>query len=217
MEHGLITTEELEKTYGYNHPPRAARDVREYGIPLKTIRIKSSDGKRSIGAYTFGDLSQIRNGRLDGRTTFPKWLKDELYENNGGKCDVCSGHYEYRYLQVDHKIPYEIAGETSSNGSEWNVDDYMLLCGSCNRAKLWSCEHCRNWLNRVPDICTRCYWGNPSDYKHVALKEVRRTDLLWEGQDVEIYEKLKEEAKTHMSAIPDYIKTIIENHLNYGK
>jgi hypothetical protein len=34
MKHGQITTEELEKEYGYNHPPRAARDVREAGIPL---------------------------------------------------------------------------------------------------------------------------------------------------------------------------------------
>ena len=29
LKHGFITTEDLEKTYGYNHPPRAARDVRE--------------------------------------------------------------------------------------------------------------------------------------------------------------------------------------------
>lgn len=31
LEHGYITTEQLEKDYGYNHPPRAARDVREVG------------------------------------------------------------------------------------------------------------------------------------------------------------------------------------------
>lgn len=29
LEHGYITTEELRTRYGYNHPPRAARDVRE--------------------------------------------------------------------------------------------------------------------------------------------------------------------------------------------
>ncbi len=33
LEHGSITTEELKEKYGYNHPPRAARDVREHGIP----------------------------------------------------------------------------------------------------------------------------------------------------------------------------------------
>jgi hypothetical protein len=30
LEHGLITSQELKDTYGYNHPPRAVRDVREY-------------------------------------------------------------------------------------------------------------------------------------------------------------------------------------------
>ena len=39
LAHGFITTEDLEKTYGYNHPPRAARDVREAGTPLETFKI----------------------------------------------------------------------------------------------------------------------------------------------------------------------------------
>ena len=29
LKYGKITTEELESKYGYKHPPRAARDVRE--------------------------------------------------------------------------------------------------------------------------------------------------------------------------------------------
>ena len=37
LKHGYITTEELETLYGYQHPPRAARDVRELGIPLITF------------------------------------------------------------------------------------------------------------------------------------------------------------------------------------
>ena len=37
LKNGFITTEDLEKEYGYNHPPRAARDVRETGIPLSTF------------------------------------------------------------------------------------------------------------------------------------------------------------------------------------
>jgi len=93
LVHGFITTEELEKKYGYNHPPRAARDVREACIPLETFRVQSSDG-RSIAAYKFGDLTKIRKGRLEGRKTFPKKLKDELYEISGGKCAICSGRAE---------------------------------------------------------------------------------------------------------------------------
>ena len=49
LAHGHITTEDLEH-YGYKHPPRAARDVREAGIPLVTFRVKSADGSRSIAA-----------------------------------------------------------------------------------------------------------------------------------------------------------------------
>ena len=37
LEHGQITTEELKDIYGYNHPPRAIRDVREQGIPIITF------------------------------------------------------------------------------------------------------------------------------------------------------------------------------------
>ena len=58
LKHGYVTTEDLEKLYGYQHPPRAARDVRELGIPLVTFRVKSSDG-RSIGAYKFGVLRDL--------------------------------------------------------------------------------------------------------------------------------------------------------------
>ncbi|MCC7222318.1 MAG: hypothetical protein IT273_01230 [Chitinophagales bacterium] len=58
MEHGFITTRDLETKYGYSHPPRAARDVREAGIPLETFNVKSEEGK-SIAAYKFGDLTQI--------------------------------------------------------------------------------------------------------------------------------------------------------------
>ena len=39
IEHGFITSEELKDIYGYNHPPRAVRDVREYGIPIITYRV----------------------------------------------------------------------------------------------------------------------------------------------------------------------------------
>jgi len=74
LKHGYITTEELKNKYGYNHPPRAARDVREQGIPLETFRVTGSDG-RKIGAYRFGDPKKARFSKLHGRTAFSKKLK----------------------------------------------------------------------------------------------------------------------------------------------
>jgi len=37
LKHGQISTEELKDIYGYNHPPRAIRDVREHGIPVHSV------------------------------------------------------------------------------------------------------------------------------------------------------------------------------------
>ncbi|HAO22511.1 MAG TPA: HNH endonuclease, partial [Desulfobacteraceae bacterium] len=54
LQYGFVTTEELKEKYGYNHPPRAARDVREHGIPLITFRVTGSDN-RKIAAYKFGN------------------------------------------------------------------------------------------------------------------------------------------------------------------
>ena len=210
LEHGQITTEDLEKM-GYNHPPRAARDVREAGIPLETFRVQSSD-RRSIAAYRFGDLSEIREERIQGRKTFPKKLRDDLYKISGGKCAICSGKFGSRYLQIDHKVPYEVAGDEQE--SEWNTDDYMLLCGSCNRAKSWSCEHCENWLNdKLPQVCETCYWASPENYVHIALREVRRADILWNEDEVKAYERLKKSARRNQAPIPEHVKKIIENYL----
>ena len=55
---GFCTTEDL-KNAGYEHAPRAARDVRELGIPLETYRVKDSKGKR-IGEYRFGDWEKAK-------------------------------------------------------------------------------------------------------------------------------------------------------------
>lgn len=210
LENGFVTTEQLEKQYGYKHPPRAARDVREFGIPLETFRVEDSAG-RSITAYRFGDMNNIQKGRLEGRQTFPKQFRNELYAQSRGKCSICNGFFEQRYLQVDHRVPYEVTGDTQDS---LNPKDFMLVCGSCNRAKSWSCEHCTNWQNeKSSQVCLKCYWANPENYVHVALREVRRTDILWNENEVELYEKLKTLAVQNQFPIPEYVKQIIEKHL----
>ncbi len=210
LAHGSISTEELEKTYGYSHPPRAARDVREHGIPLETVRVKSSDG-RTIAAYKFGKESDIRQGVLAGRKAFPKKLKDDLYNEGVGRCAVCAGKFEKRYLQIDHRIPYEIAGDTDHLNRDNR--DYMLLCASCNRAKSWSCEHCPNWKTKSTKICTQCYWAFPQEYTHISLREIRRVDVVWDGDEIQIYNKLRAAASAENSPVPDYVKQIIKERL----
>jgi hypothetical protein len=184
--------------------------VREFGIPLETFRVKDSTG-RTIAAYRFGDVTQVRKGRLQGRQTFPKNFKDALYEKYGGKCGVCSGRFEERYLQVDHRVPYEVAGDTQE---ELNPEHFMLVCGSCNRAKSWSCEHCENWLKeKSSSVCLRCYWASPESYVHIALREIRRTDIIWEENEVRVYEKLKQQAQQNQTPLPEFVKKTIQEFI----
>ncbi|HRK82705.1 MAG TPA: HNH endonuclease signature motif containing protein [Saprospiraceae bacterium] len=211
MEHGFITTRDLETKYGYSHPPRAARDVREAGIPLETFSVKSEEGK-SIAAYKFGDLTQIQHNKFGGRKLFSKEFKSQLYALSGGKCAICNGSFEERYLQIDHRVPYEISGD--SNNFQQNIDDYMLLCGSCNRAKSWSCEHCDNWtVEKEIEFCLKCYWGNPNNYDHIALQEIRRLELVWQDNEIKFFEALKKEADEGKLQLPEHVKNLIEKHL----
>ena len=190
LEHGFVTTEDLAN-YGYNHPPRAARDVREYGIPLVTYRVIGTDG-RSIGAYKFGDPSEIQNHKLGGRQVLSKELRDKLYTQSGGICFSCGHSYETRYLQIDHRIPYEVSGEPADQA---NAESFMLLCGSCQRRKSWSCEHCPNWSDRNKNICAGCYWADPEIYTHVAGEEIRRVELTFANEEAAAFDRAAERLK----------------------
>lgn len=209
LQHGSITTEELEITYGYKHPPRAIRDVREQGIPLVTFSAKNAEG-RTIAAYRFGSLDSIRQDRLGGRRSFPKGFKTQLVQVSGSMCSICLQPYEERYLQVDHRIPYAVSGDEPG---ERQLDDYMLVCGSCNRAKSWSCEHCPNVLElKNPDLCRSCYWASPTDYQHIATIPQRRLDIVWQGEDIGVYERLKQQAEAYRLSLPEYVKTILDQY-----
>jgi hypothetical protein len=90
----------------------------------------------------------------------------------------------------------------------------MLLCGSANRAKSWSCEHCENWRNlKKREICLSCYWAYPENYTHIAIQPVRRVDLLWQGREVSQYERLKKDARVAGKLIPQFVKEIIEREI----
>jgi hypothetical protein len=89
LAHGFITTEELSVQYGYDHAPRAARDVRELGIPLETFKVTAANGKK-IAAHRFGDPKQVKAARAGGRTVWPKDFKKALAFASGCKCAVCA-------------------------------------------------------------------------------------------------------------------------------
>jgi len=110
LKKGFITTQELKDTYGYNHPPRAIRDVKENGIPMEMFRVEGGDG-RSIAAYRFGDPATARTGKFSGRTILDKKLKAMLVNRDGSKCVIYQEALPESLLQIDHRIPFEVSGD----------------------------------------------------------------------------------------------------------
>lgn len=211
IEFGSINTEELSDLYHYDHPPRAIRDVRENGIPLETYKVQSTKKNGKIAAYRFADPTSMVSGRVGGRKAFSKKFKDRLVEHYGSKSMLTNETLEARYLQIDHRIPYEISG----NDAGESIDSHMLLDASAQRAKSWSCENCENFkIIKDVEICSKCFWAYPEEYSHVAMKEERRLDLVWSGVEVTAYEELKEKALKNDLSMQDFLKNILTDKLS---
>ena len=209
LKHGFITSQDLKDLYGYNHPPRAVRDVREQGIPLVTYRIEGTDG-RKIAAYKFGDPDDVGNviSKSAGRTALSKALKQALIEKYGAKCFIYHAIMDENILQVDHRVPYEIGGEPDEN----DIEKYMLLCPSANRAKSWACEHCENWIKKVIAFCVVCYWASPDEYEHIAGNQERVISVMFTGDEVADYMRLIE--ISGIECAQDTIKQLIREFIN---
>ncbi|MDX0029736.1 hypothetical protein GOA88_31050 [Sinorhizobium meliloti] len=142
-----------------------------------------------MAIYSFGDPDKIQEGRIGGRSAFPKKFKAALIKRYGSIDCITGASLDERVLQIDHRIPYRIAGDAGL--TDHNVEEYMLLDASSQRAKSWSCEHCPNMHARDAQACRSCYWAFPEDYRHIALQDVRRVDITWQGRDVAVYDTIK--------------------------
>jgi hypothetical protein len=198
----------LKEKYGYNHPPRAARDVREHGIALETYKVEDSTG-RVIAGYRL-DLKTAPSRGKAGRKAIPKEIRTALLQKHGPGCALCGGKFDTTFLQVDHKVPYEVAGESEAE----NADAFMLVCGSCNRTKSWACQHCENWNEKKEvAICKSCYWASPEEYEHVAMVAARRADVVWLAKDVKSFDKFRDACKKSGETIQDGIKKAVSRSL----
>lgn len=211
LKYGYITSQELKDLYGYNHPPRAIRDVREYGIPVVTYRTTGTDGRR-IAAYKLGNPEDAKNtlSKTAGRTVLSKALKQALIEKYGAKCFIYLEEMDESKLQVDHRIPYEIGGEHD----EQDIDYFMLLSPSANRAKSWTCQQCKNWDAKSVTFCRRCFWAHPEDYDHVAGKPEKMISLIFSGNEVEDYNRLIQ--LSGESTVQATVKRILNDYLKQG-
>lgn len=199
IKNGSISTLELQRA-GYDHPPRAARDVVELGFAIKRVKAKRPDGQ-TIAAYVFDEreLDPAKTGRI----VLAKKEREAIIESKGSKCNFCGATNN---LQLDHRLPYQVAGESQIDED----DPYQVLDGSCNRKKSWSCEHCPNWTEQKDfGVCRSCYWAYPDSYTHVAMRPERRVELVWSGNEVAMYERISRLAHKNGRTVPDEIKTVI--------
>ncbi len=109
-----------------------------------------------------------------------------MVDKYGAVCFIYLQRMDESQLQVDHRVPYEIGGEQDTN----NIDCFMLLSPSANRAKTWTCEHCPNWGTKNVEFCVKCFWAQPEDYTHIAGKEQRHIIIPFTGDEIEDYNNL---------------------------
>lgn len=89
----------------------------------------------------------------------------------------------------------------------------MLLCPSANRAKSWSCEHCDNWQARDVEVCRSCYWAFPENYSHVAMREIRRLDIMWTGDETVDFDAINERSVSEGRELPDFVPDFVKEVL----
>ena len=201
LEQGSVTTGELNDI-GYNHPPRAVRDLKDAGLAVDKTMV-TQNGKRMARYFLVVD----ENG--DGRSSrrgLPLAFRKELFEKHGYTCSACGGKFLTRFLQADHRVPFEIGGDPDP----LTLEAFMPLCGSDNRAKSMSCETCPNWLTKSVHTCETCYWHDPDDYRHTATLPERRLTLTFQGDQVEIYDQLAKDAKVSKETIYEHVVRLWE-------
>lgn len=203
ITNGEVSTEKLQQVYGYNQPPRAARDVRELGFPLVTTTGITEDGRR-MAIYKIGDITEFE--QKTGRKIFSKKEKELLISINGAKCFFCKQDLLPNELQIDHRVPFEVAGNNEHDKT--GTDALILLCNSCNRSKSWSCEQCQNFQDKVIKICKTCYWCDPDCYDHVRTELKRVVNFSFDSTELDL-SKFAHMNNTHMrNMILKFLKEI---------
>ncbi|KIP71478.1 hypothetical protein SN11_17050 [Vibrio harveyi] len=211
LDVGSITSEDL-KNHGYMHGARAVGDVRDQGIPLITEKIKASDSSRkTIARYYFGSADDIKVHKFGGRMTFAPSLKKALLNRDGAKCSISNRELDPNELQIDHKVPFYIAGDNEDNRG---IDNFMLLSKSMQRAKSWDCEQCPNLKVRFdPQTCKLCYWAEPNSYTHVATRIERNMHLNWDYWEVADYDAVCQISAAQGRTAQEVVKMIIRGYL----
>ncbi len=177
--------------------------TRRTGGPIVSKRVKREDG-RYIASYSLGKLGDAADGR-QGRGAIPKRFRAALLAHYDFSDCITGARLSPQLLTVDHRVPYQVAGDAGL--AERDVSAFMLLDKQSQRLKSWACERCPNFTGtRKPEICLTCFWASPESYSHIATEDVRRTEIVWQGKDVPVHDRLQERAKSAGMTIVELLK-----------
>ena len=93
----------------------------------------SKNTGHKIAAYHFDSPDKITRGRIGGRKVFSKHFRAALIKRYDSRDTITGEKLEPRYLQIDHRIPYAVSGDSSHD--EESLEAYMLLDASSQRTK----------------------------------------------------------------------------------
>lgn len=208
LSRGVVTTDDLA-ALGYNHPPRAIQDVKDATLPVIQKIVLRQDGKR-MASYRFPTASEAVAGRAfgGGRLNITPAFRRELMQHYGEADTITGAKLPRIMLTVDHRVPFQVGGDAGLESGD--VTQFMLLDRSMQRVKAWACQHCPNVTEGLlnPEICKRCFWAFPESYDHVATQSIRRTDVVWQGDDVPLHDRLRERAQKQGVTVADLLRDL---------
>lgn len=209
LENGSVSTFELGRL-GYDQPPRAAQDLKEAGVRLKTAFGKHPTTGARMAIYSLAeDLDFLASAA--GRRIFPSKFRAELLAAHGSRCNLCNAAYPASSLSLDHRIPFIVAGEAE----ELRIPEFQPLCGSHQRKKSWECEHCPNRKPKDEATCKTCFWAFPdSGFSHVATLPVRHLEITFVGtEDDQLLALLRDESKRDGQSLAETAKKALARAL----
>jgi len=98
-------------------PAQLERDI------VRLFKDKEVTDKRGVYEYLLtGDERHLSLRQFDDD------IKQEVYERQGGTCNICHKHFRLEEMEADHIDPWSAGGKTIP-------DNCQMLCKPCNRRK----------------------------------------------------------------------------------
>jgi hypothetical protein len=67
--------------------------------------------------------------------------------------------------------------------------------------------------DKDPSKCQTCFWCSPDSYQHIALRAIRRLNLVWTEEEVSDHDNLAVLSQEAEVELPEYVKAILKHQL----